>query len=270
VESFVEDINHALKCRTEGCTGKLVAIQQELKGLGGAMDLVFMCDECRISITFKSSERIGESLRLEVPTLLMLSSLLGGFQYAGYERQMAAILGENVFSEKTWQTFLTWVEPKIKRLLDDQVVLAHPELKKLDEGTLGSFKRAVTTSDGAWHHRGHHSGNASYIVVDYFTKALLQYKHLSMRAKKKEDRWLGTAKGAEGEMAHTCFKALADCGMKLECNFQDGDSTAEQAVESVQEDVAYGCRNHFTRAFGNVLQSLKGKKSDPKVDCQCC
>jgi DNA polymerase III epsilon subunit-like protein len=269
MEQLVDHINEELKCRSEGCEGKLVLAQQEMKGLGGALNLLLQCSDCRKTIPFSSSPTIGDTQRLEVPTLIMLSSLLGGFQYAGYERQMTAVLGDNTFSDKTWQKFIAWLGPKVKSLLDRQVALAHDHLKGFEETKIGSFKRAVTTSDGAWHIRGHHSGNASFIVVDYFTKALLQYAHLSMRGRKEEEKWKGTAKGAEGEMAQTCFQALADIGLNIECNFQDGDSTSEQAIESVFEDVAYGCRNHLCRASGNILQSHKGKKSDPTMEEKC-
>jgi len=86
---------------------------------------------------------------------------------------------KQVSCESLW----TRVHPKVKDLLDSQIAAAHDEMKKIDPETLGSFQRTVTTSDGAWHHRGFHSGNASYVVINYFNKALLKYGHVSMRAK---------------------------------------------------------------------------------------
>ena len=269
-EEFLEAINEQRKCATSGCDGKILPVEQHTKGLGGAVDLMFRCSDCKSKLEFHSSSRIGDTWRLQVPTLLLLSSLLGGFYFAGYERQMSMLIGDNTVSPQTWQTFLRWVQPMVKQLLDSQIAAAHEEMKKMDPETLGSFQRAVTTSDGAWHHRGFHSGNASYVVINYFNKALLKYGHVSMRAKNAEDRWQGTAKGAEGHLAEECFSALKKAGMKVEVNFQDGDSSSQQAVDSVEQDITYGCRNHFVRAHGHVLDSLKNKKSTDNHDkCDC-
>jgi len=235
------------------------------------MHFEYRCIDCKSRMEFDSSARIGDTLRLEVPTLVLLGSLLGGFHFAGYERQMSMIIGDNTASPRTWQTFLHWIQPKIKQLLDTQATAAHDDMKKIDPGTLGSFQRAVTTSDGAWHHRGFHSGNASYVVINYFNKALLQYGHVSMRARNKDESWPGTAKAAEGHLATVCFAEMKKLGMKMEVNFQDGDSSSEQAVEGVEQDITYGCRNHFVRAHGHVLETLKAKKtsegSSEKCDC---
>jgi len=206
---------------------------------GGAMHFEYRCIDCKSRMEFDSSARIGDTLRLEVPTLVLLGSLLGGFHFAGYERQMSMIIGDNTASPRTWQTFLHWIQPKIKQLLDTQATAAHDDMKKIDPGTLGSFQRAVTTSDGAWHHRGFHSGNASYVVINYFNKALLQYGHVSMRARNKDESWPGTAKAAEGHLATVCFAEMKKLGMKMEVNFQDGDSSSEQAVEGG------GARHHL-------------------------
>ena len=66
---------------------------------------------------------------------------------------------------------------------------------------LGSFQNAVTTDDGAWLTRDHHSPNFTYKVKDYLTGVLLYYQHLCHRGKDHlcEDKlYEGTFKLAEG------------------------------------------------------------------------
>ena len=58
----------------------------------------------------------------------------------------------------------------------EQCELAKQKMKEKLAAELGSFRKAVTTADGAWLTRGHH--NFTYQVRDYLTGALLCYQHL--------------------------------------------------------------------------------------------
>ena len=106
---------------------------------GGAMHFEYRCTDCKSRMEFDSSARIGDTLRLEVPTLVLLGSLLGGFHFAGYERQMSMIIGDNTASPRTWQTFLHWIQPKIKQLPDTQATAAHDDMKKDRSGDSGKL-----------------------------------------------------------------------------------------------------------------------------------
>lgn len=46
-------------------------------------------------------------------------------------------------------------------------------MKEKDAAVLGSWKKAVVTSDGVWHTRGHFSKNGSVIIKNYLTGGLL-------------------------------------------------------------------------------------------------
>ena len=54
-------------------------------------------------------------------------------------------------------------------------------MKGLPEDKLGSWKIAVTTSDGAWAIRGFFSQNSTFVIHNYMTGGLLWYGHASMR-----------------------------------------------------------------------------------------
>ena len=46
-------------------------------------------------------------------------------------------------------------------------------MQELSQDELGSWTRAVVTSDGVWHTQGHFSKNGSFIVKNYLTGGLL-------------------------------------------------------------------------------------------------
>ena len=66
-------------------------------------------------------------------------------------------------------------------MVDEQCELAKQKMKEKPAAEFGSFQNAVTTADGAWLTRGHHSQNFTYKVRDYMTSALLYYQHLCQR-----------------------------------------------------------------------------------------
>ena len=68
-------------------------------------------------------------------------------------------------------------------LIDEQCELAKQKMKEKPAAELGSFQNAVTTADGAWLTRGHHSQNFAYQVRNYLTGTLLYYQHLCQRGK---------------------------------------------------------------------------------------
>lgn len=54
-------------------------------------------------------------------------------------------------------------------------------MKELPDADLGSWKRAVVTSDGVWKTRGHFSKNGSFVIKNYMTGGPLWYGHNCMR-----------------------------------------------------------------------------------------
>lgn len=81
-------------------------------------------------------------------------------------------------------------------------------MKEKDAAVLGSWKKAVVTSDGVWHTRGHFSKNGSFIIKNYLTGGLLWYGHKCMQGKDviDEELYAGTAKSMEGVLAGECYK----------------------------------------------------------------
>ena len=131
-------------------------------------------------------------------------------------------------------------------------------MKEIDAGELGSLQRAVVTSDGVWHTRGHFSKNGSFIIKNYLTGGLLWYGHKCMRGKDdvvEEELFEGTAKSMEGILAEECYKQARDEGCKVEVVWEDGDSCAAKSVKKHHLDGnVYKCGGHVSRARFNQLK----------------
>jgi len=118
MEILLEELNRVRKCGKEGCTGNLVITEQKMKSLGGAAKFEITCNGCGENVVFDSSSTIPGTDRKAIPSILMLSYLPNGSLFAGYQRGMGLVIGDNVYSEQAWQNFLHWLDPIVKQLLD--------------------------------------------------------------------------------------------------------------------------------------------------------
>ena len=91
-------------------------------------------------------------------------------------------------------------------------------MKALNPKDLGSWSQAVTSADGTWLTRGHHSKNATFSIRNYLSGALLYYKHLCQKGRDhiiKEELYKGTSKSAEGYGAMELFQKAKEEGLQL-------------------------------------------------------
>ena len=126
-------------------------------------------------------------------------------------------------------TVIEFACPHVKDILDKACEDAKDNMRGKENDVLGSWKRAVTTSDGCWLIRGFHSQCASFVIIDFICNALLFYGHLCMRGSNNicdVELWGGTFKAAEGHLAHLCFTKAKEEGMHVEINWQDADSSS--------------------------------------------
>ena len=140
-------------------------------------------------------------------------------------------------------------------------------MKKIDAVFLGSWKKAVVTSDGVWHTRGHFSKNASFIIKNYLTGGLLWYGHKCMRG--DEELYADTAKYMEGILAGECYKQAKDEGCNVDTVLQDGDSSSAKSVtEHHSNSKVYKCGGHVGCAHTNNLKEPAKKKEFSKEVAQ--
>ena len=99
-------------------------------------------------------------------------------------------------------------------------------MKALNPKDLGSWSQAVTSADGTWLTRGHHSKNATFSIRNYLSGALLYYKHLCQKGRDhiiKEELYKGTME---------LFQKAKEEGLQIAVHWQDTDSTASSRASS--------------------------------------
>ena len=248
--------------------GTLVAIKCSMSRLGGAAVVNFACSGCGVTIDYTSSGMCDKLQRHTVVSIaLRLAAFLSGIGFRGYNRLLKRYLGIQAVMNKNFSHVIEMAYIPIKGILDDMCEQAKAEMKSLPTTELGSWERAVTTSDGCWHIRGFFSQNSTFIIRNYLTGALLFYGHASMRGCDSiisDDLYQGTAKSAEGYLAGVLFQQAKEEGCKIAVNWQDQDSSSEKSFHSVfgpqTSARVMKCGGHVGRAHGHALKDIKAKK----------
>ena len=154
--------------------------------------------------------------------------------------------------------------PSLKSMVDEQCELAKQKMKEKPAAEFGSFQNAVTTADGAWLTRGHHSQNFTYKVRDYMTSALLYYQHLCQRGKDnlcEDGLYKGTSKFAEGYGTSLVFGRAKEEGMNVSIHWMDKDSSSAKAIGQHYPDTKLMlCGRHAACAHRKALKKFKQKK----------
>ena len=163
-----------------------------------------------------------------------MAFIAAGCSYAQYEKVLVHAVGmPAAVSARQFYTTLELMYPHVQNMVDEQCELAKQKMKEKPAAELGSFQNAVTTADGAWLTRGHHSQNFTYQVRDYLTGALLYYQHLCQRGKDHlcEDKlYEGTSKFAEGYGTSLVFGRAKEEGMNVAIHWMDKDSSSAKAI----------------------------------------
>ena len=162
LQNWMENMNQSL-CFRDGCQGNLVICDQAKKGLGGAARFQIACNSWGKDYSWNTSSLIPGTQHQVISTSLLLSSLLNGSLYSGYEKGMGIVIGDCLVSDQSWSNFVHWLHPIVKNLLDDQCKQVKEKIKEIPDEEFGSWKRAITTCDGGWQTRGFHSKNATFV-----------------------------------------------------------------------------------------------------------
>ena len=156
---------------------------------------------------FQGSALVEGSRRTVVGLALSVAFLISGHGFAKFDRTLRQCLGVSCVSKNAYYDVIKLVYPHVKDILDEMCDEEKDRMVDLDDEELGSWNRAVVTSDGVWHTRGHFSKNRSFIVTNYLNGGLLWYGHKCMRGSADvadEDLYEGTAKSMEGVLASEC------------------------------------------------------------------
>ena len=179
--------------------GILVVFKVEPTGLGGSLNVWFMCSGCeKRSLMFQGSAFVEGSKRTVVGLTLALS-FLSGHGFANFNRTLRQYLGILCISKNRYYDVIKLAYPHLKDILDEMCEDEKKNMQELSQDELGSWTRAVVTSDGVCHTHGHFSKNGSFIVkniylVDYSgtgTSACRERMMLSRRScmRAQQSRW---------------------------------------------------------------------------------
>ena len=151
-------------------TGILVAVKVEPTGLGGSMNVSFACNGRKLrNVNFRGSAFVESSRQTVVGLALAVAFFITGHGYAKFSKTLRQCLGISCFSKNPYYETIKLIYPNITEILNGMCNEEKELMKGVDGGQLGSWKRAVVTSDGVWHTRGHFSKNGSFIIKNYLT-----------------------------------------------------------------------------------------------------
>lgn len=209
---------------------------------------------------------IEGSRRTVVGLSLAVAFIVSGHGFAKFNKTLNQYLGIPAISKNRYFEVISLIYPHVNDILNEMCEEAKSHMKTKDDMTLGSWKRAVLTSDGVWHTRGHFSKNGSFIIKNYLTGALLWFGHKCMRGKDEDQRFKGTAKSMEGVLAEECYQQCKEEGCDVAIVWQDADSSSKSSVESVfgvEPQRVFKCGGHVGRAHANNLKEVAKLKRFP-------
>ena len=241
--------------------GQLIPAKVETVGLGGTINITFTCNGCQLrSVSFQGSAMVEASRRTVVGLALAVAFIVSGHGYAKFNRTLNQCLGMQAISKNRFYEVIKLIYPHIHEILTEMSDEEKENMKRIDNNVLGSWQRAVVTSDGVRHTRGHFSKNGSFIIKNYLTGGLLWFGHKCMRGNPEDDDlFMATAKSMEGILADECYHRAKDEGCNVVVVWQDGNSSSQKSVEKVfgaEPRRLFKCGGHVGRAHANNLKDL--------------
>ena len=157
VTDFIGQINDTCRCRTTGCTGILIPYELKSAGLGGVLEIQYICIGCwdRTLSFCSSSKHVVSRQGQQMTSMCTIASLalqvahfVFGSTYRQYYKIVKLALGMPAVVPDTFHHVIDVVYKHID-VLKEQCSEALEEVKAM--GTeIGSYKRAVTAGDGKW------------------------------------------------------------------------------------------------------------------------
>ena len=267
LQEFIDQINKTSSCYTPNCNGKLVPVDIKLVGLGGSVTVKFSCSQCTERVlNFTSSADISFSRRTMSSLAIQVAFIAKGCMHSQYYKILKQYLGISAVNPTTFYETIKLLLPVVTTMLNEMCNEAKADMKMKAPTEVGSWQRAITSSDGVWLTRGKFSQNCTFTVRNYTNNSLLYFVHLCMRGKVTGgDLYRGTAKGAEGHAAGIAFGKAKEEGMQIEVQWQDGDSSSAKAFREHFPDKEKSkvmlCGGHVARAHTKLLGEYAKQKS---------
>ncbi len=236
--------------------------------MGGAATVICMCTGCRNIVEFKTSSTNSKLAKNDIKLAAQVAFIAAGCTYGTYTKVLKHVLGIKVVSPSAFMATIETLHPIVEKMVNELCEREKKRMQEMKDDELGSWKRAVTCADGTWMTRGFHSQNATYSIRNYFTGALLYYKHICQKGSDKiidEKLYKGTSKSAEGYSARVLVETAKDEGMKIEIHWQDADSSSNKPFkEKFPCASLMTCGGHAGRSHLYQLQTLAKMKTFTK------
>ena len=161
--------------------GMLVAARVESTGLGGSMNILFVCNNCKLrKANFQGSALVESSKRTVIGLALAVAFLITGHDFIKFNRTLKQCLGISALS-KNRHCVMKTTYPVIADILNEMCEEEKERMRHLPKEELGSWNRAVVTSDAVWQTRGQFSTNGSLIIKNDLSGGLLWFGHKCMK-----------------------------------------------------------------------------------------
>ena len=268
LQTFIDQLNATTLCYTPQCTGKLVPVNIKHVGLGGSVVVKFSCTGCtERMLDLASSTDIAFSRHSVCSLAVQVAFIAAGCMHSHYDKILKQHLGMSAVNATSFYETIKLLNPIVDAMLTEMCNEAKDDMKALDSSAVGSWQRAITSSDGVWLTRGKFSQNCTFTIRNYVTNSLLYFVHLCMRGKGSDEDQLyqGTAKGAEGHAANIAFGQAKQEGMHIEVQWQDADSSSAKSFRQHYPDERKSqimlCGGHVARAHTKQLGEIAKQKS---------
>ena len=182
---------------------------------------------------------------------------MNGQLYAEYQR-IGNMLGLPPCSNSHWHRIVKWLGEYVTKLAQWSCEQVREQVKEH-----GDQEAWVTSFDGYYLTRGHHSNNSSATLHDYATGNIAWFTHRTKRG--AGHNWEGTSGGAEADMYDEILLAVKEAGFNISEVVTDKDSSMNAIYcRYFPEGTITYCSNHSAKTFHKDLLKVKQMK------CQVC
>ena len=170
-----------------------------------------------------------ESRRNVVSYAICIAAFASGIGFAGYHKLFGRHLGINVTTDKMFHKVIEEAYPHITEMLNE-------EMKSLPTDKLGSWQRAVTTSDGCWHISFFFFSEwdlRDLQLADWSLVVVWPCMHERLRPHDHRRALSGNSKVNRGVSRGVLFEKAKEEGCTIAINWQDQDSSSEKSFRAV-------------------------------------
>ena len=115
-------VNEIWGCKTPNCKGKLIPVEVKSLGLGGALDIKYVCDGCQLrGETFTTCAMFKLINHSEISLCIQVAFIVAGCTHATYYKTLQHSLGIAAVSMPVFMQTIGLMFPIVKKCLTSYV-----------------------------------------------------------------------------------------------------------------------------------------------------